>query len=186
MATWRTSFPIRRVLDRRTVARVGSWDHFQSSKMDSALCSRPGLSQGCSDCVQPEKALKQRPAHPAPLLRVAAKITCEATGASGHHCPRSRRSLQWQRELKAIHALKSTASNTLASAYGTLKADQKPRSESGDSTLPTDRNCIPRGEASSRSQTSAAKARTPSLQHRDQPQQYRVEEDQHSGRTSQA
>ena len=43
-----------------------------------------------------------------------------------------------------------TASSTLAIAYGTLRADQKPKSVSGESAVPSTRNPIPRGAASNR------------------------------------
>jgi hypothetical protein len=45
----------------------------------------------------------------------------------------------------------NTASSTLASAYGTVRADQKPRSVSGDNAPPTIRSRTPSGRASRRS-----------------------------------
>jgi hypothetical protein len=42
----------------------------------------------------------------------------------------------------------NSARRTLAIAYGTLSADQKPRSVSGDNTPPSTRNPIPSGAAS--------------------------------------
>jgi len=44
----------------------------------------------------------------------------------------------------------NTASSTLAIAYETLRADQKPRPVSGDNAPPSTRNRIPRGATSSR------------------------------------
>jgi hypothetical protein len=55
----------------------------------------------------------------------------------------------------------NTARSTLAIAYGTLSADQKPRSVSGDSTPPSTRNRIPSGAASNRNRPAQ---RTPALE----------------------
>jgi hypothetical protein len=54
----------------------------------------------------------------------------------------------------------NTARSTLAIAYGTLSADQKPRSVSGDNTPPSTRNPMPRGAASSSNRPAQ---RTPAL-----------------------
>jgi hypothetical protein len=54
----------------------------------------------------------------------------------------------------------NTARSTLAIVYGTLSADQKPRSVSGDNPPPTTRNRIPRGATSNRSRPAQ---RTPAL-----------------------
>jgi hypothetical protein len=54
----------------------------------------------------------------------------------------------------------NTARSTLAIAYGTLSADQKPRSVSGDNAPPSTRNPIPRGATSSRKKPAQ---RTPAL-----------------------
>jgi hypothetical protein len=67
----------------------------------------------------------------------------------------------------------NTARSTLAITYGTLSADQKPRSVSGDNVPPSTTNGIPRGAAGNRTRPAQRTGGAPSPPNKNLPQQYR-------------